>query len=460
MCTQNITNIFIVDDNKIFSTTLKSSIENAFEDRLIKIHLYETGESCLKKLPELRPQLIILDYFLDSKVLNAANGLQVLEKIKEHDSNTCVIMLTSNDFIEIALKSFHRGALDYVVKSTGPFKKINEAIQKYFTCADLNIKNEAEAKDLLDKRDELTIIEKEIWAKQLFTINNKLAFQTKEKVKSEAELITIKADKLEIEKSKIEVDEKNKNITDSINYAKLIQQAKLPKREDIFEAFPNSFVLFKPKDIVSGDFYFLKRGGDSFFIAAADCTGHGVPGAFLSMIASEKLSIAVSLTEDTSAILQRLNNGIKKTLRQGENEDSTKDGMDIALCSVNTKSRQVKYAGANRPIWIIRKDQNNIEEIKPTKKAIGGFTDNDQIFETHNIDLNEGDTFYIFTDGFADSFGGENGKKLMSKRFKEVLLEIKDRPMTLQGTYLEDYLEKWKGELDQVDDVLVIGVRL
>jgi DNA-binding NtrC family response regulator len=208
MCTQNSTTIFIVDDNKIFSTTLKSSIENAFEKRSLKIHLFETGESCLKKLPELKPQLIILDYFLDSKVLNAANGLLVLEKIKEYDNNTSVIMLTSNDFIEIALKSFHRGVLDYVVKSSGPFKKINDAIQKYFTDSDLNIKNEAEAKELLDKRDELTIMEKEIWAKQLSTINNKLTFQTNEKVKNEAELIIIKADKLEIEKSKLKLMKK------------------------------------------------------------------------------------------------------------------------------------------------------------------------------------------------------------------------------------------------------------
>ncbi|MBK6834322.1 MAG: response regulator [Bacteroidetes bacterium] len=460
MYTQKTTNIFIVDDNGIFSLTLKSSIEGAFEDRLIKIHLFETGEKCLEKLAELKPQLIILDYFLDSKSADAVDGIQVLEKIKAYDANTSVIMLTSNDFIEIALKSFHRGAFDYVIKSKGPFAKINESISKYFSNNDLLVKTSREVKRLSDEELDLTAKEKEIWANQLLSINNELTFQNEEKAKGDAELELIKAVKLEMEKSKMEVDEKNKSITDSINYAKLIQEAKLPKREDIKEAFPDSFVFFKPKDIVSGDFYYLKKGIDNVFIAAADCTGHGVPGAFMSMIGSEKLSSAISLTENTSEILMLLNKGIKKTLRQTENDDSTKDGMDIALCSVDTKSRVVKYAGANRPIWIIRKHLNCIEETKPTKKAIGGFTDDNQFFETHEINLNAGDTFYIFTDGFADAFGGEHGKKLMSRRFREVLLEIQDKSMIEQGEYLQNYMSNWTQSLEQVDDVLVIGIRL
>jgi serine phosphatase RsbU (regulator of sigma subunit) len=180
----------------------------------------------------------------------------------------------------------------------------------------------------------------------------------------------------------------------------------------------------------------------------------------MSMIGSEKLSSAISLNENTSDILMLLNKGIKKTLRQTESEDSTKDGMDIALCSVDTKSRKVKYVGANRPIWIIRNKLNCVDEIKPTKKAIGGFTDDDQFFETHEIDLNEGDTFYIFTDGFSDAFGGEHGKKLMSRRFKDVLLEIQSKSMMEQGEYLENYMENWTHSLEQVDDILVIGIRL
>ena len=154
-------------------------------------------------------------------------------------------------------------------------------------------------------------------------------------------------------------------------------------------------MLFKPKDIVSGDFYFFHKTEKSIFIVAADCTGHGVPGAFMSMICSEKLDDAIAHSSDTSEILKHLNKGIKSSLHQSENSDSTKDGMDIAICSIDIENRIVKYSGANRPLWIIRNNQLILEEIKPTKKAIGGFTDDDQYFENHEFKLKTGDTFYI-----------------------------------------------------------------
>ncbi|MCE9538619.1 MAG: tetratricopeptide repeat protein [Bacteroidetes bacterium] len=261
------------------------------------------------------------------------------------------------------------------------------------------------------------------------------------------------------EKNKL-VEEKQKEILDSITYAKRIQSAMLPHRRDIWAAFPNSFVLFKPKDIVSGDFYFFHKSNKSVFIAAADCTGHGVPGAFMSMIGSERLTDAVQESSNTSEILSLLNNGIKTSLKQSENENSTRDGMDIALCSVDTDKHIVKYAGANRPIWIIRNGQTEVEEIKATKKAIGGFTDDSQHFDTHEIKLQQGDTFYIFTDGYADQFGGKDKKKLMTKKFKEILLEIQDKPMKEQGQHLDNIIENWKAGTEQVDDILVIGVQL
>ncbi len=198
-----------------------------------------------------------------------------------------------------------------------------------------------------------------------------------------------------IENLKKEIEEKNKEIIDSINYAKRIQQAKLPQKGEIYSSLPNSFILFKPKDIVSGDFYFFHKNNNSILIAAADCTGHGVPGALMSMIGSEQLNDAVWKSRDTSEILKHLNKGIKISLRQSEHDESTRDGMDIALCSVDTKKCIVNYAGANRPIWIIRNGQTEVEEIKPTKTAIGGLTEDNQHFDTHEIKLQQGDTFYI-----------------------------------------------------------------
>ena len=261
------------------------------------------------------------------------------------------------------------------------------------------------------------------------------------------------------EKNKI-IEEKNKDITDSIVYAKRIQQAKLPNKDDIYSSLSQCFILFKPKDIVSGDFYFFHRNEKLVFIASADCTGHGVPGAFMSMIGSEKLDDAFAHSNDLSQILSYLNRGIKTALKQSESDDSTRDGMDIALCAVNIRERTVNYAGANRPLWIVRSGATAIEEIKATKKAIGGLTDDNQHFDSHEIQLQAGDTFYIFTDGYADTFSGKDDKKLTTKKFKDILLSIQDKKMKEQEAYLDNFIEEWKGGTEQVDDILVIGVRL
>jgi len=151
--------------------------------------------------------------------------------------------------------------------------------------------------------------------------------------------------------------------------------------------------------------------------------------------------------------------GIKSALKQSESDDSTRDGMDIALCSVDMERRIVKYAGANRPIWIIRKDSTSVEEIKATKKAIGGFTENNQDFDSHEIKLYEGDSFYLSTDGYADTFG-KDGRKMMTKKFKEILLGIQDKTIKEQEKYFDEFVEAWKGGTEQVDDILVIGIKL
>ncbi|MES2131633.1 MAG: SpoIIE family protein phosphatase [Bacteroidota bacterium] len=264
----------------------------------------------------------------------------------------------------------------------------------------------------------------------------------------------------EIKKQKELIEEKNKSITDSINYALRIQQAKLPEKQTIYNALPESFVMFKPKDIVSGDFYFFYQKQNDMYIAAADCTGHGVPGALMSMIGMEKLEDTLVQETDTSSILQQLNRKVKASLKQTDSDESTRDGMDIALCRIHADKRSISYAGANRPVWIIRKNSSAIEETKATKKAIGGLTGDDEQFTTHELKIQEGDTFYIFSDGFADTFGGKTNKKLTTKKFKELLLSIQHLDMKQQEHYLDQFIETWKGDTEQVDDILVIGVRL
>jgi serine phosphatase RsbU (regulator of sigma subunit) len=255
------------------------------------------------------------------------------------------------------------------------------------------------------------------------------------------------------------LEQQKKEITDSINYSKRIQQSMLPPLEEIYASLTEAFVLFRPKDIVSGDFYWFHKSTEEIFIAAADCTGHGVPGAIMSMLGTEKLNEAAGQTNDVSMILSLVNKGVKKSLRQSESENSTRDGMDIAICSFNTSMTELNYSGANRPIWIIRSGTTSIEEIKATKTAIGGTTDDNQVFEKHQITLQKGDTIYIFSDGYADQFSPEN-KKLMTRKFKEIILSIQNLNIADQRDHLDDFMTKWKGNMEQTDDIMVIGVRV
>ncbi len=310
---------------------------------------------------------------------------------------------------------------------------------------------------------------------ELIQANKELVFQNGEKEKRAAELIIINKElknaEEELRKLNESLEEKvalrtaelkiiNQDITNSIIYAERIQNAKLPPKEEIYAALPHSFILFKPKAIVSGDFYSFHKKGESVFIVSADCTGHGVPGALMSMFCSEILHDAVLQNNDTSEILKQLNKGIKTSLHQSGSDESTKDGMDIALCSVDTDNCVVKYAGANRPLWVIRKGQTEIEAIKGTNKAMGGITEDNQHFDTHELQLQQGDTFYIFTDGYADTFGGQKGGKLKIRKFKQILLDIQDKTMQEQEQHLDKLIEVWKAGIEQVDDILVIGVRL
>ena len=253
--------------------------------------------------------------------------------------------------------------------------------------------------------------------------------------------------------------EKNKEITDNLQYAKRIQDVMLPDQQEFVHRFPDSFVLYKPKDIVSGDFYYMYTHQDVTFLAAADCTGHGVSGALMSMIGHEKLCDSLMRQKNTGTILSSLNQGIRKSLRQSEGNYSTLDGMDIALCAINQKNHTVQYSGANRPLWIIRKDSNEVEIVKATRQSIGGLTAGDQCFETHTVQLSPGDTFYIFSDGYADALS-KCGKRIKARLFRKLLVKIQHRQMKDQKNLLERFVQRWISGFEQLDDILVIGVRM
>ncbi len=366
----------------------------------------------------------------------------------------------------------------------GDYKKAAEFFQLNLACNDsvkarvnnvnlINLKftlsNEREKQHLSIKDAEIdkqkAIVDKQIILRNSFLAGLGLvialgvfifrSYREKQKTNRELDLKNKK-----IEFAYLIIEEKTKSITDSIRYALRIQRATLPHRRDIWAALHQSFVLYKPKDIVSGDFYWFAKKEQTVFIAAADCTGHGVPGAFMSIIGSEKLNDAVRNENNPSEILSQLNIGIKTALRQSESVESTRDGMDIALCSIDLTSNILNYAGANRPLWIIRKNSTEVEEIKAVKTAIGGLTEASQHFDTHTLKLFEGDTFFIFSDGYADQDGGEKGKKLMTKKFKEMLVSIQSKTLKEQEAYLDSYFDKWRGNKQQLDDILVIGVRI
>lgn len=250
------------------------------------------------------------------------------------------------------------------------------------------------------------------------------------------------------------------DIKDSINYAKKIQDAILPLDEEINKALPQSFVLFKPRDVVSGDFYWFTKKENKVFIAAVDCTGHGVPGAFMSMIGNSLLNEIVNQkgSHDAAGILKQLHDGIRVSLKQDRDSFESKDGMDLAFVVIDTSTNTLQYAGAKRPLYCFLKDE--FREIKADKQSIGGL----QIESTfqyinHHIDLQKGDTFYLFTDGYVDQFGGEKGKKFSSKRLKDVLAEIQNLSLAEQEDTLNTSIEKWKTGMEQIDDILIIGFR-
>ncbi len=263
------------------------------------------------------------------------------------------------------------------------------------------------------------------------------------------------------QKSRI-VEEQNKDIKDSIRYAKRLQEAILPNVGKLNDWFPDSFILFRPKDIVSGDFYWFEKFGDQIFFAAADCTGHGVPGAFMSIMGSNLLNQALNeyaLTKPNT-ILNSVNKGLAKALRtHGETGTSVKDGMDIALCSIDLKSLMLEYSGAFNPAWIFR--GNTVTELSANKFPVGEYADGEvKMFNAHSHQLQKGDRVFVFTDGIPDQFGGPKGKKFKYKPFLEMLQLAGNMPMKQQLNLLVSTVDEWRGNLEQVDDILVIGIRV
>jgi serine phosphatase RsbU (regulator of sigma subunit) len=274
--------------------------------------------------------------------------------------------------------------------------------------------------------------------------------------------ILLQEDQLNVKlmQSNLELETKSKETLDSIIYAKRIQEAILPLKERILESLPESFVFHLPRNIVSGDFYWFKRLKNKIFIASVDCTGHGVPGAFMSMIGTILLDDIVEKKGiyEPDQILTELHNDVVKALKQDRKEKASKDGMDMALCAFDTEFKTLKFAGAFRPL--IHISGGVLNRIKADSAPIGGVGSQPPKFNQHLIDIKKGDCLYIYSDGFADQFGGDRNKKYMTRRFRSFLASVAHFPMEEQRSLLQEELSRWQGDKEQVDDILVIGVRV
>lgn len=276
--------------------------------------------------------------------------------------------------------------------------------------------------------------------------------------------VTLKQKKIiELQKQKVEIqkeliEEKNKQVTDSINYAKRIQTAILPPISVFKKNLSQSFILYIPKDIVAGDFYWQEKINDHILFAACDCTGHGVPGAMVSVVCNNALNRSVrefNLLNPAKILDKTLEIVVENFYNS---EDEIRDGMDIALCSYNTSTKVLQYAGANNPLWIVR--NNELLEIKADKQCIG-YNYKEKPFSNNEIQLLHDDVIYLSSDGYSDQFGGESGKKkLTKKRFKELLVQIHNLDMVRQEQRLQEFIESYKGPIDQIDDILVIGFKV
>lgn len=418
--------ILIVDDEEDIHSVIKLSLDNfIFENRKIQ--------------------------FLD-----AYSGEQAREILMQHDDIALVLL-------DVVMETDHAG-LNFV-------KFIRETIKNHFIRIVLWTGQPGHA----PKKEVVMLYEINDYKTKTDLTDDNIFTAVLSSIRSYNSMMIIEGYRQSLEEKVKErtktIEEQKNKITDSITYARKIQESLLPSERLIKQYFPESFVFYRPKDIVSGDFYWIacpstdEKGNrnEKIFIAAADCTGHGVPGAFMSMIGKTLLGEIVNTKKifKPSDILQELNKGIIESLNQDtDKEDIQSDGMDITVCQIDYNAKTVEFSCANHIVFIVKGD--TIEMVEGDIYSIGGlFTILQKpTFSNHNIAIEDEMSIYLFSDGFQDQFGGEKGQKFMLNRFKELVFSIRHLPMEEQRNILRETHEKWRGNTRQIDDVLVIGIKL
>ncbi len=384
------------------------------------------GKQALQLAENNMPDLILLDISMPEM-----DGFEVCEKIKTSPamSNIPIIFLTAYTDTDSIVKAFKAGGQDYITKPFNP-AELMARVNTHLELKNKRERIEQQAKQLLE------------W--------NKLQSELNKSLNEQKNIIT----------------QKNKSLTDSLNYAKIIQDAMLSNAQKLRHYFNNAFIIYLPKDIVSGDFYFFERitvdtaegKKEKIIIAIADCTGHGVPGALLTMLGMSMLKQLVVYEKmiNPSEILHKLNIEISDMLTNKEHNKRSSDGMDMAISVISPDENQLVFSGCKRPIYIISNEK--LHKYNGSIHAIGGYYDKDKKeFANKLIELNKGDKIYMFSDGYADQFGGERNKKYNSNRFRTLLTEVSEQSMEKQQESMLTAHFAWRGDHEQVDDITVLG---
>ena len=445
--------IFVVDDEADVESLFRQFFRVQIKKGELTFVFAANGSVALEKL--IADQEI--DVVFTDINMPVMDGLTFLEKKKENNLLHKTVVISAYGDMQNIRGAMNRGAFDFITKPI-TFEDLQLTLIKSIEEMELLKKGIEAQKNLIQvqREKEIALIEKaeaQQQALQSLQEKEKLILYQNELLESQ---VIERTKEVVYQKELIEI--KNKEILDSIHYAKSLQEAILPPENELRGLLPQSFIFFLPKDIISGDFYWFESTGDKIIIAAADCTGHGVAGALMSVLGTSLLNQIVNEKhiQSPSLVLKQLNNSVVGSLNKSDSDSHS--GMDIAVCSIDIKNKIIEFAGAKRPLWIIRNGELLI--TSGDKFSIGSQYWDKELFTNHSISILHGDLVYLFSDGFTDQFGGEHGKKLMTNNFKELLIYNQNKNMNEQRILLGDYFEKWKGNSEQVDDVMVIGIKV
>jgi len=402
--------ILYIDDEQDNLTVFYSTFRRNY-----KVYLATSGREGLEIMKKNEVHLVIADQRMPEMT-----GIEFLEKIKIKYPDCIRMVLTGFTDVEAIIQAINKGRVyRYITK---PWRK-------------------EELKLTIDRA--------------LETYNLK---QQNRRLFSDLEEANLTLEKKVIERTR-KIESQQREITDSIQYASRIQSALLPPKDELDTLLPSYFILNKPRDIVSGDYYWLAQKNDEVIVAVADCTGHGIPGAFMSILGVAYLNEILNQTGSlkANAILNKLRGLVIKSLHQTGKADEARDGMEMALCVVDFNNQGLQYSGAFRPLYLIR--DKAIIEFKGDPMPIGIYNEEEISFNNKELSFKEDDIIYMFTDGYVDQLGGSDRKTFKSKKFKQLLIDIHQRPLQEQKRILETQYEQWKQNIEQIDDILVMGIR-